>query len=142
MSFIANAALRAIPGLFILNSGIGKIGMPADASAGIQQAAASGVPALANLPSEKFGSMLGWAETAVGAALLLPAVPNRVAGAGLATFGAGLLTMYFNNDNYTEEDGIRPSDEGISLAKDSWLVAIGLGLMFGGKNKKRKGGKN
>ena len=143
MSFIANAALRAIPGLFILNSGIGKIGMPADASAGTQQAAASGVPALANLPSEKFGSMLGWAETAVGASLLLPAVPNRLAGAGLATFGAGLLTMYFSNDDYTEEDGIRPTSEGLSLAKDSWLVAIGLGLMFGaGGKKKRKAAKN
>lgn len=142
MSFISNAALRAIPGLFILNSGIGKIGMPADASAGIQQAAASGVPALADLPSDRFGSMLGWAETAVGASLLLPVVPSRIAGAGLVTFGAGLLTMYFNNDEYTEEDGIRPSDEGIALAKDSWLVAIGLALMFGSQKKKRKSGRD
>ncbi|MDR7328767.1 hypothetical protein [Corynebacterium guangdongense] len=132
MSVIATAALRIIPGLFIANSGIGKIGMPAEMSTGIQEAAASGIPALKNLPAEKFGTYLGYAETALGAALLAPVVPNWVAGAGLTAFGSGLLTMYFSNPENTEEDGIRPSYEGISLAKDSWLVAMGVALLADG----------
>ncbi len=136
MSVIASVALRAIPGLFIANSGIGKIGMPAEMSAGIQEAAASGVPAVKKLPADKFGTYLGYAETALGAALLAPVVPNWVAGAGLTAFGSGMLTMYFNNPENTEEDGIRPSGEGIALAKDSWLVAIGLALLAGGLSEK------
>ena len=37
--------------------------------------------------------------------------------------------MYFGNDENTEDDGIRPSQKGLPLAKDSWLVAIGAALM-------------
>ena len=37
--------------------------------------------------------------------------------------------MYFGNDAMTEDDGIRPSQEGLPLSKDSWLVAIGAALM-------------
>lgn len=143
MSFLSSVALRAIPGLFILNSGVGKIGMPAEASAGTQEFAASGIPALKNLPADKFGSILGWSETAVGGAMLAPFVSNRMAGIGVTALGAGLLTLYFNNEGNTKEDGIRPTDDGISLAKDSWLVAIGLGLIFAdGKKKKKKAKKS
>lgn len=141
MSALASIALRAIPGLFIANSGIGKIGMPAEMSAGIQGAAASGIPALNKVPSDKFGTYLGYAETALGAALLTPMVPNWVAGAGLTAFGSGMLTMYFKNPENTEEDGIRPSAEGISLAKDSWLVGIGLALLAEGMGKSAKDAK-
>lgn len=138
MSFLSSVALRAIPGLFILNSGVGKIGMPAEASAGTQEFAASGIPALKKLPADKFGSILGWSEAAVGGAMLAPFVSNRLAGIGVTALGAGLLTLYFNNEGNTKDDGIRPTDEGISLAKDSWLVAIGLGLIFGDNKKKKK----
>lgn len=141
MNSVASAALRVIPGLFILNSGIGKIGMPEEVSAGVQQAAMSGIPALEAIPADKFGTYLGYAETTLGGALLAPFVSNKVAGAGLTAFGAGLLTMYFANDENTEEDGIRPSDSGAGLAKDSWLVAIGAALLAlgdGGKKKKKK----
>ena len=37
--------------------------------------------------------------------------------------------MYFGNDAMTEDDGIRPSQEGLALSKDSWLVSIGTALM-------------
>ena len=129
MSFISDAILRGVTGAFITNTGVGKIGMPAEHSAGIQQAAASGIPALAKLPSDKFGSWLGWAETAIGATLLAPFVPNRVAGAALTAFSGGLLSMYFRNPENTEADGIRPSQEGMALSKDVFMLAIGLALM-------------
>ena len=71
---------------------------------------------------------LASAETALGAALLCPLIPNRLAGLGLTAFGAGLLTMYFGGDQYTEDDGIRPSDAGKAIAKDAWLVGAGIAL--------------
>lgn len=138
MNFLSSVALRAIPGAFILNSGIGKIGMPAEASAGIQQFAASGVPAVKQIPSEKFGTVLGWSEAAVGGALLAPFVPNAVAGGALTTFAAGLLSLYFADPDNREDDGIRPSEQGLSLAKDSWLLAAGLALAATALDGKRK----
>jgi uncharacterized protein HemX len=42
----------------------------------------------------------------------------------------------------TEEDGIRPSQAGTALAKDSWMLAIAAALVIGGsgfsKSKKSK----
>ena len=61
--------------------------------------------------------------------LLAPFVSNRLAGLALTTFGAGLLSIYFRNDDMTREDGIRPSQDGMSIAKDSMMVVIGTGLI-------------
>lgn len=123
-----NAVLRAVPGAFILNSGIGKLGLPPEGAAGLQEAASKGIPQLAAIPAEQFGKMLAYGEIAVGAALLIPFVPTRLAGAALATFAAGLLTMYVRTPELTEKDGIRPSRAGVPIAKDSWLLAIGMAL--------------
>ncbi|AQQ14025.1 hypothetical protein CGLAU_00095 [Corynebacterium glaucum] len=125
----ASATLRAPLGLYILNSGLGKFGADKETAEGLQDMAATGIPALDEFDPETFAKTLAASETALAAALLLPFVPNRLAGLGLATFGAGLLTMYFGNDQMTEDDGIRPSHDGLSLSKDAWLVAIGAALM-------------
>ena len=42
---------------------------------------------------------------------------------------AGLLAMYFRNPDMTESDGIRPSQEGMSLAKDAFMAAIAGALV-------------
>ncbi|AKE39777.1 Hypothetical protein NG00_01659 [Corynebacterium camporealensis] len=127
---LSNIPLRAIPGAFIVNSGLGKLGMDAESSKGLQDFAATGIKELKQLPSDKFGQIIGASEIAVGGALLAPFVSNRIAGAGLTAFGAGLLTLYFGDDDNTLDDGIRPSEQGLSLAKDSWLLAAGLTLLL------------
>ena len=38
--------------------------------------------------------------------------------------------MYFRNPQMTQEDGIRPSEAGISLSKDVFLSAIGAALVM------------
>ena len=129
MSLFTTAALRLIPGAFIINSGIGKLKADEEASAGLQQFAMTGVPAVEKLPSDKFAKILGSAEVALGSTLVALPIPNFIAGAGLTAFGAGLLTLYFGNEDNTEADGVRPSQKGLVLAKDSWLVALGLGLI-------------
>ena len=65
----------------------------------------------------------------VGAALLTPFVPKKVAGAALGAFSAGLLSMYFRNPAMTESDGIRPSQEGLALSKDAFMLAIAGALV-------------
>lgn len=132
---LSTALLRAVPGAFILNSGIGKLGMDEEAAKGMQGMAANGVPMVKKMTSAQFGKFLSYGEIAVGAALLLPFVPTRIAGAALTTFSAGLVANYFAIDSMTEDDGIRPSQDGTPLAKDTWLVAIGTSLMLTGGSK-------
>lgn len=126
---LSTVVLRAIPGAYMLNSGIGKLGLPAEAAAGLQAMAAKGVPALGKMTPEQFAKFLSYGEIAVGGALLLPVVPTRVAGAGLAVFSGALMAMYFRTPELTEADGIRPSQEGTAISKDSWLFAIAAALM-------------
>lgn len=135
---LSNAILRAVPGAFILNAGLGKLGMDKETAAGMQEMAANGVPAVKNMTPEEFGKFLSWGEVAVGSALLLPFVPTRVAGLGLAAFSAGMLANYFAIPGMTQEDGIRPSQDGTALAKDSWLAAIAAALVLNGSAKKNK----
>ncbi|PCC41538.1 hypothetical protein [Brevibacterium aurantiacum] len=132
------ALLRAVPGAFILNSGIGKLGLDEASAAGLQQMAANGVPMVEEMTPAQFGKFLSYGEIAVGAALLLPFVPTRLAGAALTTFSAGLVANYFSIDSMTQDDGIRPSEDGTAVAKDTWLAAIGLALMFTTGDKKKK----
>ncbi|CAL8899565.1 MauE/DoxX family redox-associated membrane protein [Kocuria varians] len=126
---LSNAILRGIPGAYLLQSGYGKLGMPADAAEHLKQFAATGVPQFAEWDSKTFATFIAGSELAVGAALVTPFVSTRLAGAGLLAFSAGLLTMYFRNPEMTQEDGIRPTEQGIQLSKDFFLAAIGAGLM-------------
>ena len=126
---LAAALLRVPTGLFILNSGAGKLGADEGTAEFLHGMAQTGIPALKDVDPKTCAKFVAYSETGIGAALLAPFVSNRLAGAALTTFGAGLLTMYFGNDAMTEDDGIRPSQEGLSLSKDSWLAAIGTALM-------------
>ncbi|MGO1460184.1 MAG: hypothetical protein ACTHWJ_09220 [Flaviflexus sp.] len=135
---LSNAILRAVPGVFILNSGLNKIGMDDETAENLQNMAKVGVPATGNMTPSQFGKFLSYGETAVGAALLLPFVPTRIAGAALTVFSAGLVANYFALPGMTQEDGIRPSEQGTALAKDSWLLAIGAALTLRGSGKKNK----
>lgn len=129
---LSNAALRSTTGAFILNSGINKLGLRGESAAGLQRMAAQGIPAVGQLSPDQFGKFMSYGEIAVGAALLLPLVPTRIAGAGLGALSAGLVAAYFRTSSMTESDGIRPSSEGIGNAKDLWLAAIALSLMLRG----------
>lgn len=130
-SSISNLALRAIPGAFVLNSGLKKLGMDKDTATYLQGEAAKGVPMMADMEPRQFGKLLSYGEISVGAALLLPFIPNRLAGLALGAFSAGLLSVYLKDPAMTEGDGIRPSQEGTALAKDSWMAAIAIALIFG-----------
>ncbi|WP_367401792.1 hypothetical protein [Kocuria marina] len=127
---ISNAILRGVPGAFLLQSGYGKLGMDAESAEGLKQFASTGVPQFADWDSQTFTKFIAGTELALGTALLTPFVSKRLAGAGLLAFSAGLLSMYFRNSDMTQEDGIRPSEQGLSLSKDAFLAAIGAALVL------------
>ncbi|MGP9682401.1 MULTISPECIES: hypothetical protein [unclassified Brachybacterium] len=135
---LSTAILRAVPGAFILNSGIGKLGMPAEMAAGLQGMAAQGVPPLGKLSPEQFAKFLSYGEIAVGASLLLPFVPRKVAGLALAGFSGSMVAMYLRTPGMTQADGVRPSQEGTAVAKDSWLLAIAAALILSEGRKSAK----
>ncbi|WP_206479021.1 hypothetical protein [Kocuria sp. KRD140] len=127
---ISNAILRGVPGAFLLQSGYGKLGMDAESAEGLKQFASTGVPQFADWDSQTFTKFIAGTELALGTALLTPFVSKRLAGAGLLAFSAGLLSMYFRNSDMTQEDGIRPSEQGLTLSKDAFLAAIGTALVL------------
>lgn len=127
---ISNAILRGVPGAFLLQSGYGKLGMDAESAEGLKQFASTGVPQFADWDSQTFTKFIAGTELALGTALLTPFVSKRLAGAGLFAFSAGLLSMYFRNSDMTQEDGIRPSEQGLTLSKDAFLAAIGAALVL------------
>jgi len=120
---------RLAAGAYILNSGLSKRGLDDDAYAGMQEMAARAVPQLAQMSARDFGKLLMRGEVALGAALLLPVVPSWLVGMGLTGFSAALLRMYRNSPGMTI-DGIRPTPEGTAVAKDVFLLGIGMGLVL------------
>ena len=127
---LTNTILRAVPGAFILNSGIGKLGMDAETAESMQGMAAQGVPPLGKLTPEQFAKFLSYGEIAVGAALLLPFVPTRLAGLALAGFSGSMVSMYLRTPGMTEPDGVRPTQDGTAIAKDTWMLAIAGALLL------------
>lgn len=137
MPALRNFPLRAASGAFILNSGIGKLDLDAESAAGIQAMAARAFPQLAEIKPEEFGKLLALAETALGAALLTPIVPRVVAGLGLTAFSSSLLWMYHKTPGLTV-DGVRPTPDGVAIAKDVFLLGIGLSLVADALTSKRR----
>lgn len=137
MPSIRNLPLRLAAGAFILNSGVEKLELDAESAAGYQQMAAQAFPKLAELEPAEFGKLLAAGESALGGALLLPFVPRVLAGAGLTAFSGSLLWMYHKTPGLTK-DGVRPTPDGIALAKDVFLLGIGLSLLLDGLTRKKK----
>lgn len=127
---ISNAALRLVSGAFILNAGIGKLKLPPEQAAGLQGAAGALIPQVADLTPQTFGKYLSYSEIGLGAFVLAPFVPSRLAGLALGAFSGGLVALYLKSPGMTEPDGIRPTPAGTAMAKDFWLAGIAVALLF------------
>lgn len=121
---------RLATGAFILNSGLTKWSADEETAAGLHGMAVRTYPFLGRLKPRDFARLLSIGEITLGSALLLPVVPAAAAGAGLTAFGAGLIGLYARTEGMRREDGVRPTQQGIPLAKDAWLLGIGLGLVI------------
>jgi uncharacterized membrane protein YphA (DoxX/SURF4 family) len=120
---------RLAAGAFIINSGLAKWSADEEAAARLHGMAAGAYPFLEKLKPRDFARLLAAGEIAVGSALLLPVVPAAAAGAALTAFSGGLLGIYARTEGMRLEDGFRPSKQGTAMAKDIWMLGIGLGLL-------------
>jgi hypothetical protein len=112
-----------------LNSGLGKHSVPEEGAAGLHGFATAGHPELRSLDPPTFVKLLSGTEIGLGAALLAPVVPSWLAGAGLTAFSLGLMRLYLNGPGMRREGSLPPTGQGISLAKDSWMLSIGVALL-------------
>jgi hypothetical protein len=133
---LSHVPLRLSTGAFILNSGLTKREIDRDTAAYLQGMAANAFPQVKQLDPQKFGKVLSAAEMGLGAALLVPFIPSRLVGLGLAAFSGGLLAMYFRTPGMTQGDAVRPTQEGTPVAKDVWMLGIALSLIIDGGRKR------
>jgi len=126
---LRNIPTRAATGVFILNSGLQKWKGSEEQAKGVHAMASGAYPFLASVEPPKFLRALAIAEIGVGAALLTPFVPNKVAGTLLTGFAGGLLGMYLRTEALHQPGSIRPTQAGTAISKDIWMLGIGVGLM-------------
>ncbi len=129
---LSEIAPRISAGAFILNSGLGKRGADEGTAAGLHGFASGTYPFLKDVDPATFVRVLSYSEIAVGAALLTPFVPTAVAGAVLTGFSGGLLGLYLNTPGMRKPGSLAPTQEGLTVAKDVWLLGIGIGLLTRG----------
>ncbi|TCK21488.1 hypothetical protein [Pseudonocardia endophytica] len=136
MANLSHLPTRLVTGAFILNSGLTKWKADEQTAAGVHGMASGTYPFLASIEPPTFLKVLAGAEIGLGAALLAPVVPPAVAGAGLTGFAAGLLGLYARTPGM--RNGIRPTQQGTPIAKDVWLLGIGVGLVIDGLAARRR----
>ena len=121
---------RLATGAYILHSGLDKWRGSPQQAAGVHGAAAGAYPFLADIPPATFLRALSVGEITVGTLLLLPFVPNRVAGTALTGFSGALLGMYLRTPDMRRPGSVWPSQQGIAVSKDVWMFGIGTGLVL------------
>ena len=130
----SHAILRLVTGAFFLNSGVSKFSLDAEGAGRLQDMTANAIPQAKQVAPTTFGKLVAGAEVALGAALLAPFVPTRLAALGLTAFSGGLLAVYAKTPGLTQSDGIRPTPAGVPMAKDVWLAGIGVALLLDRKH--------
>ncbi|HEY0535534.1 MAG TPA: hypothetical protein VGD29_28455 [Actinoplanes sp.] len=123
---------RLTTGVFIVNSGLSKRHVDDQTAAALHGMAAAAYPFLRSMAPRRFVRLVCAGELALGTALLLPVVPAAVAGAALTAFSGGLLSLYLRIPEMREEGSLRPSQQGLTIAKDVWMFGIGLTLLIDG----------
>jgi hypothetical protein len=126
---IADIAPRIATGAFILNSGLGKRNVDEAHAKGLHGMAAGTYPFLGKLEATQFAKYLSAGEILLGAALLAPVVPTALAGAGLTAFAGGLVGMYLKTPGLRKEGSLAPTEQGIGIAKDIWMLGIGVSFV-------------
>ncbi|HEY8373508.1 MAG TPA: hypothetical protein VIL00_12250 [Pseudonocardiaceae bacterium] len=121
---------RLVVGAYILNSGLAKRQADTQTATQLHGMASKTYPFLGKLTPETFTRLLSAGEIALGATLLLPIVPSVLAGAGLTAFASGLLGLYLRTPGMREEGSLRPTQAGTALAKDAWMLGMGLSLVL------------
>ncbi len=127
---LSHVPIRLVTGAFILHSGLEKWHGDEQTAQGVHGFAAGAYPAVKDIAPPRFLRMLSIGEMSIGALLLAPLVPTFIAGAALTGFSAGLLGLYARTPGMRKPDSIWPTQQGIAISKDVWMLGIGLSLLI------------
>ena len=135
--------VRLATGAIILDQGLLKLKADEDTVKWLHGQAAQAFPQFADMEPKDFVQLLSASEIALGAALLgIGFIPSSLAGLGLSIFAGSLTRLYLTAPGTRREGTVAPSQQGVGLAKDSWMLAIGTALvldaLFGSSGKRRK----
>ncbi|HEY2877848.1 hypothetical protein [Nocardioides sp.] len=129
---LRNVPTRLATGAYIVHTGWEKWHGDEERAAAVHGMAANAFPAFNSMKSTDFLKRLSVGELALGAALLTPFVPPALAGAALTGFSGGLVAMYLRTDGLHKPGSIWPTQRGVAVSKDVWMLGIGLGLLADG----------
>lgn len=121
---------RLVAGAFFLNSGIGKLRADDETAGKLHGLATGTYPFLGKLKAKDITRALAVTEITLGAALIIPVVPSVLVGGGLAAFSSGLLGLYARTPGMRKPGTPLPTENGVPMAKDMWLLGLGLGLVI------------
>jgi len=121
---------RLVTGVYFLNSGLTKRDADEVTAAQLHGFAAGTYPFFKKLSAKQFTRLLSAGEIAIGTLLVLPVVPAGLAGAALTAFAVGTLGLYLRTPGLRQEGSLRPTQQGIAISKDIWMVGIGLSLVI------------
>jgi hypothetical protein len=138
--------VRLATGAIILDQGLLKLKADDDTAKWLHGQAVHAFPQFADMEPKEFVQLLSAGEIALGSALLgIGLVPSSLAGLALGVFGGSLTRLYLKAPGTRREGTIAPSQQGVGLAKDSWMLAIGTALVLDsvfGSSRKRKRNRN
>lgn len=127
---LSHLPLRLSTGMFLVNSGMSKLSLPEEDSKHLHELAGEGLPVVSQVSPALFGRALAIGEVALGGALLVPLVPAGIAGAALGAFSGGLLWLYAKTPGMHQEGSLRPTPQGLTMAKDVWMAGIAASLVM------------
>ena len=137
--------VRLATGAIIVDQGLQKLGADEDTAKWLHGQAVQAFPQLADMDPKDFVQLLSASEITLGAALLgIGFIPSGLAGLGLSAFGGSLTRLYLTAPGTRREGSVAPSQQGVGLAKDSWMLAIGVALVLDsvfGSGRRRRGKK-
>ncbi|WP_026117886.1 hypothetical protein [Nocardiopsis alkaliphila] len=127
--------LRLATGASLLNSGLNKRGADECTAVDLHGMAVDTYPFLDKIDPVTFTRALCAGQIALGGALLVPLVPNKLVGAGLSVFATGLFALYLRTPGMHKPRSLAPTPEGVGLSKDLWLLGAGLSLVLDGRER-------
>lgn len=127
---LSHLPIRLTAGLFLLHTAAMKREADEEATARFHQLGVSGYPFLKRLRPETFVRSMAAYELGTAAVLLTPVVPSVIGGMAVGTLGSALFGLYLRAPGMRTAGSIRPTMAGLTVAKDSWLAAIGATLVF------------
>ncbi|HEV3014278.1 MAG TPA: hypothetical protein VG499_13450 [Actinomycetota bacterium] len=124
--------VRLATGAIIVDQGLQKLGADEDTAKWLHGQAVQAFPQFAGMDPKDFVQLLSASEIALGAALLgIGFVPSGLAGLGLSAFAGSLTRLYLTAPGTRREGTVAaPGQQGVGLAKDSWMLAIGVALVL------------